>query len=83
MDHVLRAPRHQSNSSEWERVFASHISDKGLITRIHRKLKNLNSQEIINPMNKWAKKLKRQFAKEEVQTANKYMKKCSASLAIN
>jgi hypothetical protein len=26
--------------TEWEKIFASYTSDKGLITRIYRKLKN-------------------------------------------
>jgi hypothetical protein len=30
-------------STEWEKIFASHTSDKGLITRIYRELKKLNS----------------------------------------
>jgi hypothetical protein len=30
-------------STEWEKTFASHTSDKGLITRIYRELKKLNS----------------------------------------
>jgi hypothetical protein len=29
--------------TEWEKVFASYISEKGLITRIYRELKKLNS----------------------------------------
>jgi hypothetical protein len=31
--------------TEWEKIFASYTSDKGLITRIHRKLKKLTSQK--------------------------------------
>jgi hypothetical protein len=31
--------------TEWEKIFASHQSDKGLITRIYRELKKLNSQK--------------------------------------
>jgi hypothetical protein len=31
--------------TEWKKIFASCISDKGLITRIYRELKKLNSQK--------------------------------------
>jgi hypothetical protein len=33
-------------------------------------------------MKKWAHELNREFSTEEVQIANKYMKKCSSSLVI-
>jgi hypothetical protein len=30
---------------EWEKIFASYTSDKGLITRLYRELKKLNSPQ--------------------------------------
>jgi hypothetical protein len=42
---------------------------KGLITRIYRELKNLNSPKITEPIKKWATELNRTFSKEEVQMA--------------
>jgi hypothetical protein len=34
--------------TDWEKTFASYTSDKGLITRIYRDLKKLNSPKIMN-----------------------------------
>jgi hypothetical protein len=41
--------------TKWEKIFTSYISDKGLITRIYKELKKLNSPEIKDPMKKWEK----------------------------
>jgi hypothetical protein len=40
--------------TEWEKIFASYTSDKGLITRIYREFKKLNSPKINEPIKKWA-----------------------------
>jgi hypothetical protein len=68
--------------TEWEKIFSSYTSDKGLITRIYREHKKLNSPKINEPIKKWATELNRTFSKDEVQMAKKHMKKCSPSLAI-
>jgi hypothetical protein len=38
--------------TEWEKIFATYTSDKGLITRIYRELKKLNSHKINKPIKK-------------------------------
>jgi hypothetical protein len=41
----------KSLPTEWEKIFSSYTSDKGLITRIYRELKKLNSPKINEPRN--------------------------------
>jgi hypothetical protein len=67
--------------TEREKIFAS-LYNKGLIARIYREHKSLNSPQINDPMKKWANELIRVFSKEEVQMAKSHMKKYSLSLAI-
>jgi hypothetical protein len=77
-----RVSKLKRTPTEWEKIFASYTSDKGLKTRTYKELKNLNSPKINEPIKKWASEVNRKFSKEEIQVAKKHMKKCSPSLAI-
>jgi hypothetical protein len=69
-------------STEWEKIFASYTSDKGLITRIYRERKKLNFPKSNEPIRKWATELNRTFSNKKIKMAKTHMKNCSPSLAI-
>ena len=68
--------------SEQEKITANEATDKELISKIYKQLLKLNSRKINDPITKEAKELNRHFPKENIQTANKYIKRCSTSNVI-
>ena len=68
--------------SEWEKIIANATTDKILISKIYKQIIQFNARKTNNPIKKWEKDLNRLFSKENIQMANKHMKRCSTSLII-
>ena len=51
--------------SEQEKIIANEAADKELISKIDKRLLQLNSRKIKAPIKKWAKELNRYFSKKD------------------
>ena len=66
MSKVKRQP------SEWEKIIANETMDKGLISKIHKQLIQLNTRK--KPIKKWGKDLNRHFSKEDIDGSKTHEK---------
>ena len=72
-------------TTEWDKIFANHITDKGLISRLYK-----NSYNSIAKKKKKRKKFQlkheqrnnKYSSKENIQMANRYMERYLTSLIL-
>jgi hypothetical protein len=72
-------------ATEWDKTFANNSSDKELIARTYKSSKKLHNKETktSNSSSILTKDLTRHFLKEEIQIADKCMKKKCSVLIVS
>lgn len=70
----------ERHPTEWEKIYANHISVRGQYPEYIRNLTTEQQKE--NDSEKWSNGLTRNFSKEDIKMIIKQMKRCSPSLVI-
>ena len=77
--------QNEKSLTEWEKIFADDMTNKGLIFKIYKRpicLYRLNIKKQTTQWKKWAEGLNRQFSKRDIQITKKNMKRCLTMLII-
>ena len=61
METINKAKR---QPTDWEKIFANDVTDKGLVSKIYKQFMTLNIIIRNNPLKKWPEDLNRYFCKD-------------------